>query len=104
MTSAKIRAAFLSLLSISAVLANLSAAPAHLLKLPDGTEIEALAFSQDAKTLAISTHRFLKGGYSDNAVELWSLDSRKRVRTLKQKPWNDDTETNTGMYVVGSLQ
>jgi WD40 repeat protein len=95
---------FLSVLATSTLLANLSAAPAHLLKLPARTEVHALAFSPDGKTLAIGTHRLLQGGYSDNAVELWAIDSRARIKTLKQKPWNDDIETNNGMYVVGSLQ
>ena len=101
---AKILAVYFWVFITGGMLTNVWSAPEQVFRLADKAQIGTLAFSPDGKTLAVSRHIFVQGGFVDAAVELWNPDGSKRLKILKQKAWNEDVETNTGMYVVGAVE
>jgi len=94
----------LALIVLTSPLIVVHSADSAPIILPAETEISALAFSPDGKTLAIGTRKSVNNGYLESAVQLWDLQALKLIRTFPAKPWEGDEEANIGSYITRSLQ
>jgi WD40 repeat protein len=91
-------------LSALLFLASATAEPLRTIRVAEKAEIRAIALSPETNTLALSVYALLPGGDIETAIEVWHDGEQTPRAKLRQKPWWVDSERNSGMYVVGSLE